>query len=64
MQVCALQEYVNGLAMALVGLGSATDSPSPRLTVRIHFILQPQVMFVLLRAKQIETSSSVLVVVL
>ena len=32
-QGCVLQEYVNGLAMALVGLGSASDSPSPRLTV-------------------------------
>ena len=37
MQGCVLQEYVNGLAMALVGLGSASDSPSPRLTVCFCF---------------------------
>ena len=32
-RICVLQEYVNGLAMALVGLGSVSDSPSPRLSV-------------------------------
>lgn len=37
-----MQEYVNGIAMALVGSGSALDTASPRLAVRLYlFMLSP-----------------------